>query len=89
MVSRIQDRLILIPFGNGVYHLPKSLSFNLKNVPRKPETNIQKRFEDMKSEFPSRSFQRGNSRIPFQKHSYIQLVNFVTELLPQKVNQKK
>ena len=39
----------MIPFGNRVYHFPKSVSFNEKR-PRKPETNIQKRFEDMKSE---------------------------------------
>ena len=58
MVRRIQDRLILIPFGNRVYHLPKSVSFNEKR-PRKPETDIQKRFEDMKSELPPESFQPG------------------------------
>ena len=28
MVRRIQDWLILIPSGNRVYHLPKSVSFN-------------------------------------------------------------
>ena len=44
--------------GNRVYHLPKSVSFNEKR-PRKPETNIQKRFEDMKSEFPPGIFQPG------------------------------
>ena len=49
---------ILIPFGNRVYHLPKSVSFNEKR-PRKPETDIQKRFEDMKSELPPESFQPG------------------------------
>ena len=58
MVRRIQDRLILIPFGNSVYHLLKSVSFNEKR-PRKPETNIQKRLEDMKSEFPPGIFQPG------------------------------
>ena len=58
MVRRIQDRLILIPFGNRVYRLPKSVSFNEKR-PRKPETDIQKRFEDMKSELPPESFQPG------------------------------
>ena len=42
--------------GNRVYHLPKSVSFNEKR-PRKPDTNIQKRFEDMKSELPPGSFQ--------------------------------
>ena len=56
MVNRIQDWWILIPFGNRIYHLPKSVSFNKKR-PRKPENNIQKRFEDMKSEFPPRIFQ--------------------------------
>ena len=57
MVRRI---LILIPFGNRVYHFPKSVSFNEKR-PRKPhnETNIQKRFEDMKSELPPGRFQPG------------------------------
>ena len=69
MVRRIQDWLILIPFGNRVYHLPKSVSFNEKR-PRKPETNIQKRFEDMKSEFPPGIFQQGKyanafSDVPF------------------------
>ena len=58
MVRRIQDWLILIPFGNRVYHLPKSVSFNEKR-PQKPETDIQKRFEDVKSEFPPGSFQPG------------------------------
>ena len=53
MANRIQDWWILIPFGNRVYHLPKS------KRPRKPETNIQKRFEDMKYEFPSGIFQPG------------------------------
>ena len=48
----------MIPFGNRVYHLPKSVSFNEKR-PRKPETDIQKRFEDMKSELPPESFQPG------------------------------
>ena len=58
MANRIQDWWILIPFGNRVYHLPKSVSFNEKR-PRKPETDIQKRFEDMKSELPPESFQPG------------------------------
>ena len=56
MVRRIQDWLILIPFGNRVYHLPKSVSFNEKR-PRKPETNILKRFEDIRIsawKFPTR-----------------------------------
>ena len=51
MVNRIKGWWILIPFAIRVYHLPKSVSFNEKR-PRKPETNIQKRFEDVKSEFP-------------------------------------
>ena len=58
MVRRIQDRLILIPFGNRVYHFPKSVSFYGKR-PRKSETNIQKRLEDMRSELPPGSFQPG------------------------------
>ena len=58
MMRRIQDRLILIPFGNRVYHFPKSVSFDEKR-PRKPETDIQKRFEDMKSELPPESLQPG------------------------------
>ena len=58
MVRRIQDLLILIPFGNHVYRLPKSVSFNEKQ-PRKPETDVQKRFEDMKSELLPESFQPG------------------------------
>ena len=56
MVNRIQDWWILIPFGNRVYHLPKSVSFNEKR-PRKPETNILKRFEDIRIsawKFPTR-----------------------------------
>ena len=44
--------------GNRVYHLPKSVSFNEKR-PRKPETNIQRRFEGMKSKFPPGIFQPG------------------------------
>ena len=44
--------------GNRVYHLPKSVSFNEKR-PRKPETNIQKRFEGMKSKFLPGIFQPG------------------------------
>ena len=48
----------MIPFGNRVYHFPKSVSFNEKR-PRKPETDIQIRFEDMKPELPPESFQPG------------------------------
>ena len=59
MVNRIQDWWILIPFGNRVYHLPKPVSVKEKRL-RKPETDIQKRFEDMKSEFPPGIFQQGN-----------------------------
>ena len=44
--------------GNHVYNLPKSVSFNEKR-PRKPETNIQKRFEGMKSKFLPGIFQPG------------------------------
>ena len=65
MVNRIQDWWILIPFDNHVYHLPKSVSFNEKR-PRKPETNIQKRFEDMKSEFQPGNFQTGKQGMSFQ-----------------------
>ena len=61
MVRRIQDGSILIPFGNRVYHLLKSVSFNEKR-PRKPETGIQKRFKDMKSELPPESFQPRKTR---------------------------
>ena len=50
MVNRIQDWWILIPFGNRVYHLPNSDSFNEKQ-PREPETKIQNRFEDMNPNF--------------------------------------
>ena len=55
--------------GNRVYHLPKSVSFNEKR-PRKPETNIQKRFEGMKSKFLPGIFQPGKqpnafSDVPF------------------------
>ena len=58
MVNRIQNSWILSPFGNRFYHLPKSVSFKEKRL-QKPETNIQKRFEDMKSEFPPGIFQQG------------------------------
>ena len=63
--ARIQDWWILIPFDNRVYHLSKSVSFNAKRS-RKPETNMQKRFEDMKSEFPPGSFQPGKQGMSFQ-----------------------
>ena len=42
----------------SLLRLPKSISFN-EELQRKPETNIQKRFEDVKSEFPPESFQPG------------------------------
>ena len=45
-------------WANGEENFPKSVSFNKKRS-RKPETNIQKRFEDMKSELPPGSFQPG------------------------------
>ena len=66
MVNRIQDWWILIPFGNSVYHLPNSDSFNEKQ-PREPETNIQNRFEDMKSEFPREIFQPGKQECFFRR----------------------
>ena len=44
--------------GNPVCHLPRLVSFKEKRL-RKPESNIQKRFEDMKSEFPPEIFQEG------------------------------
>ena len=76
MVNRIQDWWILIPFGNRVYHLPKPVSFKEKRL-RKPETNIQKRFEDMKSEFSPGFSNKENSRMPFQTFGLFQ--EFSTE----------
>ena len=66
MVNRIQDWWILIPFGNRVYHLPNSDSFNEKQ-PREPETKIQNRFEDMKSQFPLEIFQPGKQECFFRR----------------------
>ena len=76
MVRRIQDWLILIPFGNRVYHLPKSVSFNEKR-PRKPETNIQKRFEGMKSKFLPGIFQPEKTFRLFQELSTEMSKNWV------------
>ena len=42
MVRRIQDWLILISFGNRVYHLPKPISFNEKVWRREIRTSAWK-----------------------------------------------
>ena len=75
MVSRIQDWLILIPFDNSVYHLPKSISFNEKR-PRKSETDIQKRFAEIRN-FRLEVSNQENSRMPFQTFRLFQ--EFSTE----------
>ena len=72
MVKRIQDWWILI----CVYHLPKAGSFNEKR-PRKPETNIQKRFEGMKSKFLPGIFQPEKTFRLFQELSTEMSKNWV------------
>ena len=61
MVRRNQDRLILIPFGNRVYHFRKSVSFNVKG-PRKPELSLEVSNQE-------------NRRLPFQ--TFVCVRNFL------------
>ena len=75
MVSRIQDWLIFFPFGNRVYHLPKSVLFNEKR-PRKSETDIQKRFAEIRN-FRLEVSNQENNRMPFQAFRLFQ--EFYTE----------
>ena len=48
MVSRIQDWWFSIPFGNRVYHLPKSVSFHEKGR-KNLKLMIQKRFFEIRN----------------------------------------
>ena len=65
----------MIPFGNRVYHLPKSVSFKEKRL-RKPEDNIQKRFAEIRN-FRLEVSNQENNRMLFQTFRLFQ--EFSTE----------
>ena len=66
MVRKKLETVKVFPDSRLPFNLHKSVSFTEKRPARKPETGIKDAFEEMKQEFPFRTFRPGQRGLPLQ-----------------------